>query len=212
MSDHQQTARGRQSGSRRSAALLIYLSVVAIIAPTSALADKFVPIGSGWQRYSNDLYAPEFEFPADLFKVAPAPAAGDGREFISEDATLEIFATRNSQRETTRTLKRRLLGEEEGYDVVTYSPSGENWLVLSGFRGEKIFYEKYLLRDGIIHAFGMEFPASAKPLYAPVVERIEDSFRTGAPSSAAFVPPSKSRQVAPTPDAPREERDPLVIY
>ena len=212
MSDQQQTARGRQSGSRRSAALLIYLSV-AVIAPASALADKFVPVGSGWQRYSNDLYGTEFEFPADLFRVGPAPAAGDGREFISQDATLEIFATRNSRRETARTLKRRLLEEEEGYDVVTYASSGGNWLVLSGFRRDKIFYEKYLLRDGIIHAFGMEFPASAKPVYAPVVERIEDSFRTGAPSSAAFAPRSKSRQVDSRPDGvPGEERDPLVIY
>lgn len=211
MPDHQQTARTRLWGTGWSAAFLISVSVAAI-APASALADKFASVGSGWQRYSNDLYGTEFEFPADLFTVALAPAAGDGRRFISHDATLEIFAWGNSESETARTLKGRLL-EQEGYEVVTYAPAGENWLVLSGFRGGDIFYEKYLLRDGVIHAFGLEFPASAKPIYAPVVERIEDSFRAGAPSSAALARGPSSPQLAPTPGGILgEERDPLVVY
>jgi len=53
--------------------------------------------------------------------------------------------------------------------------------VLSGFRGDMIFYEKYLFRGGIVVAFGMEFPGARKPFYAPIVERIEDSFRAGGP-------------------------------
>jgi hypothetical protein len=154
-----------------------------------------------------------FEFPADVLTVAPAPVSGDSRQFTSADATLEVFATANTEGETARTLRRRLLQEEQGYDDVTYAPSGENWLVLSGFRGDIIFYEKYLLRDGIMHAFRMEFPASAKPFYAPVVERIEDSFRAGAPVSAALTRGAGKHQQALTPHGiPEEARDPLVIY
>lgn len=157
-------------------------------APTSALADKFADIGSGWQRYSNDLYGTEFEFPAQIFDVTPPPETNDGRQFLSRDATLEIIATKNITGEGVEGLKRRVLKKEEGngHDV-TYSPSGQNWFVVSGFRGDQIFYEKYLLRDGVIHAFGMEFPVSAKPVYAPIIERIEDSFRVGRPASAAIL-------------------------
>ena len=62
---------------------------------------------------------------------------------------------------------------------MTYSPAGRDWLVLSGYRGNNIFYEKYFFRNGVVSGFGMEFPRGAKPRYAPIVERIEDSFRAG---------------------------------
>jgi hypothetical protein len=181
-----------------------------LLTSSAALADKFASLGSGWQRYSNDLYGTEFEFPANVFTVTPA-VSGDGRQFTSADATLEIFATPNTESETTKTLRRRLLQNEQGYDDVTYAPSGENWFVLSGFRGDRIFYEKYLLKDRVIHAFGMEFPASAKPFYAPIIERIEDSFRAHTPASVALTWPRR-QQIPATSAAPAQERDPLVIY
>jgi hypothetical protein len=117
------------------------LCLVAFLVAPTAMADKFASLGSGWQKYSNDLYGTEFEFPARTFTVAPPPTSGDGRHFLSGDATLEIFATPNLEGETASSLRRRLLQDEAGYNDVTYSPSGRNWLVLSGFRGDKIFYE-----------------------------------------------------------------------
>ncbi len=50
---------------------------------------------------------------------------------------------------------------------------------MSGYRGDNIFYEKYFFQNETVSGFGMEFPASAKPRYAPIVERIEDSFEAG---------------------------------
>ena len=81
-------------------------------------------------------------------------------------------------RETVASLKRRLVGAD-GYTDVTYSPSGSNWLVLSGYRGDNIFYEKYVFRGDTVHGFGVEFPAAEKPRYSPIIERMEDSFRAG---------------------------------
>ena len=69
--------------------------------------------------------------------------------------------------------------ETDGYDDVTYSPSGETWLVISGFRNDRIFYEKYMFSDGMIFAFGIDFPKERKPYYSPIVERIENSFKPG---------------------------------
>ena len=183
----------------------------AVAASAPAYADKFASLGSGWQRYSNDLYGSEFDFPAHVFTAAPAPNSADGRQFTSDDATLEIFATPNDKRETATSWRRHLLQEKQGYDHVTYAPSGENWFVLSGFRGEMIFYEKYLFRDGLIHAFGIEFPANAKPFYAPIIERIEDSFGKSAPTAALARRAPTRPSTKPEPDAV-PERDPLVIY
>jgi hypothetical protein len=51
--------------------------------------------------------------------------------------------------------------------------------VVSGYRGEDIFYEKYFVRDGIVEGFALEYPSSARELFDPVVETVEDSFRPG---------------------------------
>lgn len=159
-------------------ALLCAAAVAAGIAGTARAADSLVAAGDGWQTYVNERFGTSLDFPADVFTPQEPPENGDGRRFVSQDATLEVYAWNDLDEENAATLKRRLVGAE-GYTDVTYSPSGSNWLVLSGYRGESIFYEKYFFRADIVHGFGMEFPAAEKPYYAPIVERIEDSFRAG---------------------------------
>ena len=150
-------------------------TLVALAEPVLA-ADSFMPGPDGWTTYANERFGMRFDYPDGVFSPREPPENGDGRTFASEDATLQIFAFENADGETAASLERRLVGAE-GYADVTYSPGGENWLVLSGFRGENIFYEKYLFGGGGVAAFGLEFPAEQKPFYAPIVERIEDSFR-----------------------------------
>jgi hypothetical protein len=165
----------------RAAAAIAFISAAAVAGaitiPGAALADQLEDLGDGWQGYVNDRFGTRIVFPS-FFTPEEAPEAGDGRRFHSEDATLEVYAWENQDGETAASLKDRLLGSQ-GYTNVTYSPTGRSWLVVSGFRGDNIFYEKYFFRGGEIHGFGMEFPRGAKPRYAPIVEEIEDSFRAG---------------------------------
>jgi hypothetical protein len=168
---------GRALGAMPAAILVVLLAAAL---PGTASADRFEPVGGGWERYVNERFGTSLEFPADLFTPGEAPTNGDGRRMESEDATLEIYTWHNTSGETASSLKRRLVGSE-GYEDVTYNPSGPGWLVISGYRGDMIFYEKYFFQNGMVSGFGMEFPESAKPRYAPIVERIEDSFRAGGP-------------------------------
>ena len=166
---------------RQIAGVLLLLAMAGgpLLAPSAAeAADRFIAHPDGWQTYVNDRFGMRFDYPGGIFAAAPPPENGDGRTFTSGDATLQIFAFHNTGDEDAGSLKARLIGSQ-GYENVTYSPSGGSWLVLSGFRGDDIFYEKYLFAGGVISAFGMEFPAARKPYYAPIVERIEDSFRAG---------------------------------
>lgn len=165
---------------RALAALALSLGFLAGAACAGAASaqDQFVPAGDGWETYVNDRFGTTLVYPAELFTAEPPPENGDGRRFLSPDATLEIYAWDNTDGETADSLKRRLVGSD-GYEDVTYSPSGAGWLVISGYRGDNIFYEKYFFRADEVHGFGMEFPREAKPRYAPIIERIENSFRTG---------------------------------
>ena len=165
---------------RRPAALALALGLAASVGlsgPSSA-EDQFRPVEDGWQRYVNERFGTSFVFPVEVFTPEAPPENGDGRRFVAPDAALEIYAWENTDGEDAGSLKRRLLGTE-GYEDVTYSPSGRGWLVISGYRGDNIFYEKYFFRGDVVHGFGMEFPREAKPRYAPIVETIEDSFRAG---------------------------------
>ena len=139
--------------------------------------DTIRPAGNGWEIYVNERFGTSLAFPAE-FTPGPEPENGDGRRFTSEDATLEVYAWENVDGESAASLKRRLVGTE-GYENVTYSPSGRTWLVISGYRDGNIFYEKYFFRGDTVHGFGMEFPESEKPYYQEIVEQIEDSFRAG---------------------------------
>ena len=146
-----------------------------------ARADQFLPAQGGWQTYVNERFGTRLDFPPDIFVPGETAEHGAGRRFAAADATLEIYSFENIERETPASLKRRLVGSD-GYTDVTYSPAGDSWLVLSGFRGPIIFYEKYFFARGVISGFGMEFPADEKPRYAPIIERMEDSFRPGGRS------------------------------
>jgi hypothetical protein len=157
------------------------IATVALTLPQAAAQeiDTFVPLGDGWQTYVNSRFGVRFDYPADVFSPMEPPENGGGRTFTTADATLMIFAAHNTLDETPASMRREMVGSKD-YENVTYSPSGDTWLVLSGFRGtDTIFYEKYFFRDGIISAFGMEFPTARKPFYAPIIERIEDSFQAG---------------------------------
>ena len=147
-------------------------------AAVSGSEDVIVPGQGGWETYINGRFGTQISYPADVFRPGEAQADGDGRSFSSQDAQLEVFGFDNPSGETARSLRDRLVGSQ-GYEDVTYTRSGSTWLVLSGFRGDRIFYEKYFFRGGTIQAFGLEFPSDAKPFYAPIVEALEDTFRAG---------------------------------
>jgi hypothetical protein len=155
-------------------------TILTIATSGAALADRFEPVGGGWELYVNERFGTSLTFPASIFTPDEPPANGDGRKMHSSDATLEVYTWHNVDGETAGSLKNRLLGSD-GYTDVTYSPSGQSWLVLSGYRGDNIFYEKYFFQNDMVSGFGMEFPEAAKPRYAPIVERIEDSFEAGRP-------------------------------
>ncbi len=105
----------------------------------------------------------------------------DGRTFVSIDggAKLVVFGTYNSENFSPDEYRDVIVKEFEGYDRITYGPKGRTWFVLSGFRGDDIYYQKVMFscRGNVINALSITFPASEKPVYEPIIERIEDNFR-----------------------------------
>jgi len=158
--------------------LFILIAAAGIGVASPAAADEFFDAPGGWTTYVNDRFGIQLDFPPDVFEPQPPPENGEGRGFRGEDAAMQVLGFQNLEEETPRSIKSRV-SKTEGYEDVTYSPSGQNWLVLSGFRGDRIFYEKYFFSGGIVSVLGLEFPAEEKPFFAPIIERMEDSFEPG---------------------------------
>lgn len=128
-----------------------------------------------WLRYQDPRFGTSTLYPSDLL---PDQAFTEtGATFSGSGGYLEISAAQRGVH-TIQEL-RRLMADTPGYERVTYTPQGQTWLVVSGYRGDEIFYEKYFVRDGIVEGFALEYPAAARDVFDPVVETVEDSFRPG---------------------------------
>lgn len=159
--------------------LLAIAALFVIGAPLAA-----VHAGSqGWSRHRDPGVGFRFSYPSQLF----APIPGDGKPyfhyFVSPDDTAKFLvgAWNNGKRQTPESLKRWLMANAGGYEDVTYRPRGRNWFVLSGYRGDRIYYEKVIFSCGgaAVNVFAIAYPVEARELYDPVVERMEDDFRPG---------------------------------
>lgn len=152
----------------------------------SVMALLFVGTAASAQQQWQPVVLPNtgttIEYPADLFgpRIDIEGGAMWSGAGAGAGATLELTAATVPGVQTIDALWSSILAAP-GYEAVTYSPRGDSWLVVSGYRGTIIFYEKFFVRSGTLHAFSITFPASSKPLFAPVVERMEDSFRIGDP-------------------------------
>jgi hypothetical protein len=122
-----------------------------------------------------------FTYPRDLFQ----PTEGDGKPsfhyFVSRDseAKFMVGAWNNEAGQTPHEFKRWLLANTGGYDEMTYVPRGRTWFVISGYRGDDIYYEKVMFScgGGVVNVFAISYPKHQRGLYDPVVEQMEDSFR-----------------------------------
>jgi serine/threonine-protein kinase len=66
-------------------------------------------------------------------------------------------------------------------EKITYRAAGKNWLVLSGTRGDRLFYTRYLLshRNEVENAFKISYPAALAATYDPIVTRMSKSLKAG---------------------------------
>lgn len=139
-----------------------------------------------WQRYVNGRYGFSIEYPPQ-FHAGEEPVNGDGRSFAAPDGTkFSVDGELNNpggQKRTILQFEAYLRGGDSDYSHVSYRAANASSLVLSGLRGDEVFYEKYVFsqNDQLIDAFAMTYKETSKPTYDPIVTRMAFSFRPGKP-------------------------------
>jgi len=146
----------------------------AALAASAARADD-------WKRYHNPRFGFAFDYPG-WFKAADASANSDGNRFEAKDgAAILAYGSWNAQDEKPLTIEQHeaFVRGNDDYSGVTYRFADAKTLVLSGLRGDTVFYEKYLLvRDNdLILNLQITYPARLKDKYDPLIDRIAKSLR-----------------------------------
>ena len=124
----------------------------------------------------------QFSYPRDLFDRTEGDGKPSFHYFASRDADAKLMvgAWNNEAGQTPGEFKHWLLGNTGGYDNMTYvHPRGRSWFVISGYRGDDIYYEKVMFScaGSVVNVFAITYPKSLRSEYDPVVEQMEDSFR-----------------------------------
>ncbi len=151
----------------------IFLAALfAILALRNASAES-------WRAYHNERFGTTAEVP-ESWRMGPPPENNDGRVFTSPDGRAQIVVSGMfsiGPRSEEFALR---LGPLEG-EIIEYERRGRDWLVVSGVKGDKIFYRKSLLScgDTIWNSVFLQYPASEKEKYDPIVAHVAASLRSG---------------------------------
>jgi hypothetical protein len=148
------------------------LALAAVSAATSA--------GAGQFTYTNQRFGTVCTFPDEIFSIRePEPENGDGQQWSAPDgAHLTCSGILNIDDDTPKSfVAAEMASAEPGYKV-TYAKAGKDWAVLSGIKGDTIFYERRLFgKDSVIRTVWIEYPPALKSKYDPLVGAIAGSLK-----------------------------------
>ena len=133
-----------------------------------------------YRTYANPRFGTTADVPVD-WKSDPPPANGDGLRFNSPDkrASLTVSGSLNIYDTVEEAMKSY---EEPGDgEKITYRHREPRAIVVSGTRGNTIFYGKHILScgDQIWNSVYLEYPTAEKAAYDALVAHVAGSLRPG---------------------------------
>src|SRR5215470_11434418 len=133
-----------------------------------------------YRTYANPRFGTTADVPAN-WKADPPPANGDGLRFRSPDqrASLTVSGSLNIY-DTVEEAMKAYEEPDEG-EKITYRHREPRALVVSGTRGDTIFYAKHILScgDQIWNSVHLEYPLAEKAAYDALVTQVAQSLRPG---------------------------------
>jgi hypothetical protein len=157
----------------------------------AALAFVVLPAraaSSPWASQTDPGLGFRYSYPSEVF----SPIESDGKPYFhyfasaSSEAKFLVGGWNNAKGQSPEAFKTWLIQNVGGYDDTTYRPKGRSWFVLSGYRGNTIYYEKVMFSCGgnVVNIFAITYPTGQREFYDPIVERMEDGFGPGTHCSS----------------------------
>jgi hypothetical protein len=156
--------------------ILLSLFIFALGTPGAAAQGRMA-----YDTYSNARFKYSIAYPSGVLYPQGEADNGDGQKFLSKDGRAVMLVYGGHQLDAVRlsdmyeeTLKQKSL--DGASRDVTMKLLKKDWFVVSGYAGEKVFYQKTMLKGGVFKTFIIEYDRAQKSFYDPITSRIARSF------------------------------------
>ena len=155
-----------------------YILAVAVL--LSLLVTESLAGSLKWTVYEDDQFGCVLDYPAGLFH-AEVPNPDEPRRFSSPDTDVyfRIKGVENASGWSPQAIREKYLSADMPGDV-TYDRTKSDFVVLSGYRGQSIFYTKVAVSTDRHSAciFEITYPREQKKAFDKIVTRMSRSLRS----------------------------------
>jgi hypothetical protein len=149
--------------------------IICLVSHVSSAQDKY-------SIYSNARFSYSISYPEGLLIPQGEADNGDGQKFLSRDgrAELIVYGSHNALNQNLRDLYNEQLREGDdarSKKTVTYKILRNNWFVVSGYEGDRVFYRKTIFKGGMFKTFNIEYDKSRADVFDKVTKRVAASFK-----------------------------------
>ena len=136
-----------------------------------------------YSTYSNRRFSYAISFPTDLLIPQGEADNGDWQKFLSRDGRAEmiVYGSQNALDQSLRDLyNSQLQGggvNDQSKKTVTYKVLRANWFVISGYEGDRVFYQKTILGRGVFKTFRIEYDKALADVFDKVTKSVAASFK-----------------------------------
>lgn len=157
--------------------LLLWLGWVTVISFT------FHCSAQDWQTYKNSRFGFQLGYPSSAFRPGVEAANDDGLQFHYLDGRARIlaFGGYNVLEHTPNSYLKWIKSESDRVENVTYERVTRDWIIVSGFIGPDVYYEKTIFSCSaeVMNSVVLIYSASLKPKLDPLVGPITKSLTPG---------------------------------
>lgn len=132
-----------------------------------------------WGTYRDTVYDCRLDYPRDRFKQDPFDVTQPFQRFSGGDSGtfFRVMGVENKDKLSVGAIRTKYMAADIPGDIV-YERAKNDFLVLSGFRGESIFYSRVAVSadNGIICILEITYPRTEKRAFDGIVTRMSRSF------------------------------------
>lgn len=155
--------------------------------PAAANPAHFTGPSTDWATIKHPRRGFMIAYPASVFKPQDGVADGDGRAFVSPDgkARLLVGTFENTADFDIGAYRAYLLSENYKGARLDYERTKDKWFVISGVRGDTMFYERVSFTCGgkLVNSWAMLYPVAERRLYDRIVELVARTYHPGSGAS-----------------------------
>ena len=156
------------------------MKAIGLAAAAASLLYSSAIAAAAWQTYVNERFGSTADVPTG-WQAGTPPENGDGLTFTAPDgqATIAIFGSLNVWEKPDEAFAAHETPDEG--ETITYKHRDKRGTVVSGVKGDRIFYRKAILscRGQVWNNVAIEYPAAQKQAFDPVVTHVAGSLRAG---------------------------------